>query len=123
MFRDEVRRERERLILSRVPDVERERERERIEMEEGKGRKQEEGSGEGEVEGKRWQGERIEAMCMRLIDNHRQVVSSRKGCGGYICEVSSERTAYETAIHHLSAVEIRNCSAISSGYACGYNRD
>lgn len=28
MFRDEVRRERERLILSRVPDVERERERE-----------------------------------------------------------------------------------------------
>lgn len=70
----------------------RERERERIEMEEGKGRKQEEGSGEGEVEGKRWQGERIEAMCMRLIDNHRQVVSSRKGCGGYICEVSSERT-------------------------------
>ena len=120
-----MRTERERLILSRVPDVERERERERerIEMEEGKGRKQEEGSGEGKVEGKRWQGERIEAMCMRLIDNHRQVVSSRKGCGGYICEVSSERTAYETAIHHLSAVEIRNCSAISSGYACGYNRD
>lgn len=59
---------------------------------------------------------------MRLIDNHRQVVSSEKGCGGYICEVSSV-AAYETAIHHLSAVQMRNCSAISSGYACGYNRD
>lgn len=123
--RGEVRREREGEINFVTGSRCRERERERVETEEEKGREGKKvrgGKWGGELEGKRWQGERIEAMCMRLIDNHRQVVSSRKGCGGYICEVSSERV-YETAIHHLSAVQIRNCSAISSGYACGYNRD